>query len=437
MDISQAQGVQDARNGSPVEDELVYVEELASAEDYWLSITDAARVCRVQDVSIRRAINRKVLPVRRQRAGQNKRTRFVRASDLPPAGFPIIDESAAITTQIGKVDILSIPQQHQQIIRQHQELQALMSDMQEALLTQSEQLHANLRQQYEYVQTSLGTAREEQSRQLAAVELRLFQEQQGLQLTLSEVSRQLSEEQQTLRQDLLQEQASALARDKHLQTTTETLNQALTQTNTDARSRDERLQISLDTLQTSLLEHQQAVQQQITNLAAAQQQAMQDYVNKEFHRIEQETQERLHDLEQRLTTYFQQFTRSTDAQFASLTQALAQVQQSSENASQALENLRRDTTLREQELTRSLQQQQARLDQLQQLLPLLPYAGQNLATGQDIAAWSHALTELESRLLAARQRELERYQPLLALLAPERLDTLVRLLAAQENQTKK
>src|SRR5579885_3850241 len=104
------------------DDQTRYVEELAGEGDYWLSITDAARVCRVQDVSIRRAIARGALPVRRQRAGQNKRTRLVRASDLPGAGFPIIDESAAITTEIGKADILSIPRQQQRILQDHQQL---------------------------------------------------------------------------------------------------------------------------------------------------------------------------------------------------------------------------------------------------------------------------------------------------------------------------
>src|SRR4051812_2413274 len=95
----------DAWENADKADRVQYVEELGGEGDYWLSLTDASRICRVQDVSIRRAITRGALPVRRQRAGQNKRTRFVRALDLAKAGFPIIDESAAITTEIGKADI--------------------------------------------------------------------------------------------------------------------------------------------------------------------------------------------------------------------------------------------------------------------------------------------------------------------------------------------
>src|SRR5260370_29727091 len=112
------------------DDLVVYTEELAGAEDYWLSITDASRVCRVQDVSIRRAIARGALPVRRQRAGQNKRTRFVRASDLPHVGFPIIDEIAAITTEIGNADIISIPRQQQRILQHHQQLMPRLQELQ-------------------------------------------------------------------------------------------------------------------------------------------------------------------------------------------------------------------------------------------------------------------------------------------------------------------
>nr|HET6901447.1 hypothetical protein [Ktedonobacteraceae bacterium] len=50
-----------------------YADELAGPDDYWLTITDAARATRRQDVS---------LPVRRQYVGLNQRTRLVRASDL-------------------------------------------------------------------------------------------------------------------------------------------------------------------------------------------------------------------------------------------------------------------------------------------------------------------------------------------------------------------
>src|SRR5258708_22049082 len=168
------------------EDPVVYVDELTGTGDYWLSITDAARVCRVQDVSIRRAINRKVLPVRRLRAGQNKRTRFVRASDLEPAGFPIIDESATISTEIGKVDLLSIPRQQKQIVQDHQALLLQVGATQETLTSLSEHIEIELRRQQDQFHASLQSAQEEQTRQLTAAFTHVAQDQEKLQLALTE-----------------------------------------------------------------------------------------------------------------------------------------------------------------------------------------------------------------------------------------------------------
>ena len=58
------------------------VDALAGPEDYWLTITDAARATRRQDITIRRWIATGQLPVRRHTVGLNQRTRQVRASDL-------------------------------------------------------------------------------------------------------------------------------------------------------------------------------------------------------------------------------------------------------------------------------------------------------------------------------------------------------------------
>src|SRR5713226_6276020 len=83
-----------------------YVEDLAGPDDYWLSITSAARVVRRQDITIRRWIASGMLPLRGDPAkvgqpgaprpsGLNKRTRYVRASDLEKLS-PIVDPSAVI-----------------------------------------------------------------------------------------------------------------------------------------------------------------------------------------------------------------------------------------------------------------------------------------------------------------------------------------------------
>jgi hypothetical protein len=420
MDFSRSQ------ESPPAEDQVVYIDELSGAGDYWLSITDAARVCRVQDVSIRRAINRKVLPVRRQRAGQNKRTRFVRASDLASAGFPIIDESAAITTEIGKVDVLSIPRQQQQIIQDHQALTLKLGELQETLASSLQQVDAALHQQQERFEISLQSTREEQARQFAALEARLAQEQEEFQLALAETSQHLTNEQQALRQDVEREQADALARDEHTRTVLETLHQDVEQEQRDALTREKQLQATVNTWQTTLQEQQQAFQQQLRELVIIQQNSLHDYqqtVNAALQNMQQEAGARLVSTEQRLAKGLQELEHTFDARLSKLTKMLEQAQASSES-------WRQSTAARDQDLEHAVYRQQTQIDQHEQLLPLLPYVQQRLATQQDMAGWLQSLVDLETRLRTTQQRELERYDPLLPLLdllTPERLEVLARL----------
>jgi hypothetical protein len=417
MDFSRSQ------ESPPAEDQVVYIEELNGAGDYWLSITDAARVCRVQDVSIRRAINRKVLPVRRQRAGQNKRTRFVRASDLALAGFPIIDESAAITTEIGKVDVLSIPRQQQQIVQDHQALTLKLGGLQETLAGSLQQVDAALHQQQEHFEISLQSTREEQARQFAIIEARLAQEQEKVQLMLAKTSQQLANEQQALLQYVEQVQTDALARDERTRTVLEALHQDLEQEQRDALTRDKQLQATVNTWQTTLQEQQQAFQQQLRELAMIQQKSLHDYqqtVNATLQIMQQEAGARFVTIEQRLAKGLQELEQTFDARLSELTKMLEQVQASSESWHQS-------TATRNQDLEHALYKQQTQIDQHEQLLPLLPYVQQRLATQQDMARWSQALVDLETRLRTAQQRELEHYHPLLDLLTPERLEAFTRL----------
>jgi chromosome segregation ATPase len=86
----------------------VYVTELASPQDRWVSVTDAARIGRRQEHSIRTWIQTGQLPVNPNRVGVNKRTRLVRLSDLAKL-TPILDAEAAIGTDIGMLDLPSIP----------------------------------------------------------------------------------------------------------------------------------------------------------------------------------------------------------------------------------------------------------------------------------------------------------------------------------------
>jgi chromosome segregation ATPase len=390
------------------EEPPLYVEELAGEGDYWLSITDAARVCRVQDVSIRRAISRRVLPVRRQRAGQNKRTRFVRASDLPKAGFPIIDESAAITTEIGKVDILSIPRQQQRILQDHQQLMGRLEAMQETLIGQQTQVLAKLEQQKEQFQIKLRNLQEKQEEQIILLTQQFAQAQEVLQHTIGEIEQDQTRKHLALRRDL-------------------------TEVQNELHQHKESVQDRVLALKTAFELYQQEMQRSLTKLTASQQQAFQAYlqtVREMFQQAEQETRKQLAAFEQRIMQIAGDLERSmqlTRQQVDSLTEKLSLSQQFAEDLSQSI-------IARDRELDRLLQQQQTQLSHLTRLLPLLPYAGQRLVTGEDASEWKQALIDLETRLLREQRQELARYQPLLSLLSPAHWDALMRLI--QEKQEK-
>src|SRR6266567_1168673 len=83
-----------------------YADELAGPDDYWMTITDAARATRRQDITIRRWIASGMLPVRKERVGLNKRARQIRASDVATL-TPIIDNSAMISKDESKIDLTS------------------------------------------------------------------------------------------------------------------------------------------------------------------------------------------------------------------------------------------------------------------------------------------------------------------------------------------
>jgi hypothetical protein len=455
-------------DSSPLEsDQEMYVEELAGPDDYWLSLTDAARVCRVQDVSIRRAIKRKVLPVRRQRAGQNKRTRLVRASDLAQAGFPIIDTSAAITTEVGKVDVLSIPRQQQQIMHEHQEFLTQLHELREISDNHHKRMRVEVQQMQEHLRASLQAAQEEQTRRVAAVEMRLAREQEQRRHELTEASLHLRREQQALREELTRGQQEALVRDERTQTAIDALSHALSQEQAETLSRDEHTrtkiavlyqklernraealtherdtQAALSTLEAAHLEHQQETQRQIDALVATQQQALIDHqhrVDLTLQNIEQELQTRLRTLEQRVSESLQQTAQACEAPLHDLRQAIKALDtQLADQATvltqtrQSTERLLQNRATRDQEFTHILQRQQVQINQHERLLPLLPYLQRGLATQQDIAVCLHSIADLEDRLLTLQQPNTRSLLPLLDLLSPQRLEILLRLIEREE-----
>jgi chromosome segregation ATPase len=180
------------------------VDALAGPEDYWLTITDAARATRRQDITIRRWIATGQLPVRRLAVGLNQRTRQVRASDLARL-TPIIDPTAVITGEEGRLNLLSIPveqaqlkagqqqlQQHVAALREHVEQQGqtfrqALTEHRLAFQHHQEQLREALAAQFSQVHEALlgthavlETMRTEQQQRLAQHEQELERLRQRL-----------------------------------------------------------------------------------------------------------------------------------------------------------------------------------------------------------------------------------------------------------------
>lgn len=188
-----------------------HVEELSGPDDFWLTITDAARATRRQDVSIRRWIAKGLLPVRRQNVGLNQRTRLVRASDLAKL-TPIIDPAGAISTEQGRLDLTSIPVQQEHIKAAQQQIGAQLEQLSETIKSNSEEarqaFHAQ-QSQYEQhltslraeVEASLGQQRDNTARQFGEIEVALAQQREDtakrLKNLTSKLAQQRAEHEQT------------------------------------------------------------------------------------------------------------------------------------------------------------------------------------------------------------------------------------------------
>jgi chromosome segregation ATPase len=133
---------QDAHHGNKP-NPTRFVEELANEQDYWMSLTDAARVTRSSEPMVRRWVSAGRLPVRKEPAGINQRTRLVRASDVAQIR-PIVDPTAAITDDIHKLDLLSIPRQQEQIVRDQRLLTEQIQGIQREIEAQVKPIQATL-----------------------------------------------------------------------------------------------------------------------------------------------------------------------------------------------------------------------------------------------------------------------------------------------------
>jgi DNA repair exonuclease SbcCD ATPase subunit len=114
-----------------------HVTELAGPDDRWVSVTDASRIARRQEHTIRTWVAQGLLPVHPERVGINKKTRQVRLSDLAKL-TPIIDPDAGIATDLGTLDLPSIPKQQQQLLAQ---ITTLQQEVTGQLASLGKQLH--------------------------------------------------------------------------------------------------------------------------------------------------------------------------------------------------------------------------------------------------------------------------------------------------------
>ncbi|GHO60644.1 hypothetical protein [Ktedonobacter robiniae] len=276
-----------------------YVDELVDEHDYWLSLTDAVRVTRRQDVTIRRWVKSGLLPVRRQNVGLNQRTRQVRASDLAQL-TPIIDNSAVITSEQAQLNLTNIPgeqaalrESHQRILQQleelHQELEAQGKQHSQALAEQVQQQQQALSLFHDQVEQRLDTQQEEMLGQLEeqAQTLRHVldsqkQQFEQVQQRISEQTQRLDTQEQLitqLRETVEQYQAtSAQAQQELTQQQQEvfrfleeqhTLFTELTIQHKQLEERTGQLDEVVQTLSTQIIWQGELVQQQYQNLTTS------------------------------------------------------------------------------------------------------------------------------------------------------------------------
>ncbi len=128
---------------------MQYVEELAGPDVYldgdaWISLTDAARVTRTSEAMARRWVTSGRLPVKKETVGIPPRTRLVRLSDVA-AIRPIVDPTAAITGEVRKLDLPSIPRQQLQIMEDHQRLLTQSEALRQTVERETTELRDHLR----------------------------------------------------------------------------------------------------------------------------------------------------------------------------------------------------------------------------------------------------------------------------------------------------
>jgi len=227
------------------EDRIQYVEELASAFEYpegdaWISLTDAARVTRTSEAMARRWVTSGRLKVKKEAVGIPPRTRLVRLSDVA-AIRPIVDPTAAITGEVRKLDLPSIPRQQLQIMEEHHHLltqtealrviveqetadlrrdlnalEARLHAKHNALTTQVTKQLADLRDFVTEQMKGMTGSIQEQHTELERIAIRLTEQQQQLTQVRTDVEKRVETLDQ-VQQHRLEEVATRLEAEDHAQ----------------------------------------------------------------------------------------------------------------------------------------------------------------------------------------------------------------------------
>lgn len=387
------------------EEKVCYVEALASAEeypvgDYWLTLTDAARVTKRQDKTIRDWVQQGKLPVRPVHLGVNKRTRQVRASDLAKI-TPIVDQTAAITSEAGQIYLASIPGEMQQIHSDHGRLLHEHTQLQQEIQRQGETLHQDLDE-----------LKHQQQHDLTTLDQRWHQEQgqarTEIHETFTALDAKLAEQQRQQEQARAELHEVVTALEGTLADQQERQRQAMDTLNTTWQQRLDRAEESRQTEVQRLDQRVDAHQQEIHQLAGNA-----ERLETALHALEQTQEQDWAALRQELATTVSQQERARRQSQHELQQAIQVAEQRSQRAlEEHLEQMRMAVDQQQQVMSHRLTQleqgaarrQREQEQQLQHLRSEL--AGQQQAM-EGFAAQLLELEQGQQRMLEQLQQQIE------------------------------
>jgi len=338
-----------------------YVEELRSKEEYpegdaWISLTDAARVTRTSEAMARRWVSSGRIPTKKEAVGIPPRTRLVRLSDVA-AVRPIVDPTAAITGEVRKLDLASIPRQQLQIMEEHERLSRETATLQGMV----EQFSASLQASLDQLAIRLTTLDETHSRTLHALKIALAEmgaelvanlEQARQELTnateqrAAELRQEIKDEQRERQQDTQALTSRIRTQDQESQGR---LQQATARLDANQQAQDQKL----EAISTSIVQTKGTIDQMQHDLQAAIESAYQKVTKEATTLIEQQARE--------LQTQLENLERDQARDVATLTTQFESITSRLEQTNTAISSVKATTESNQQ---RAITQEK-RLDALQ------------------------------------------------------------------------